>query len=83
IFLQIFNAWYDTGRDKARPIAELITELDSGLRQPADGTNPFGVAWSELDDVQRRRVIDAHRLVYRSESSVYWSPCLGTVLSNE
>ncbi|MCW2526798.1 MAG: leuS, partial [Pseudonocardiales bacterium] len=69
IFLQIFNAWYDTGRDKARPISELIAELDSGLRLPAEGTNPFGVAWSELDDVQRRRVIDAHRLVYRSESS--------------
>src|SRR5882757_1985106 len=30
IFLQIFNSWYDTERDVARPIDELIAELSSG-----------------------------------------------------
>ena len=51
IFLQIFNSWYDTGADRARPIGELIAELDAGTRQPGTGTNPSGRPWAELSDV--------------------------------
>ena len=36
-------------------------ELDAGTREPADGTNPSGLPWSELDEVSRRTVVDAHR----------------------
>ena len=83
IFLQIFNAWYDTALDKARPIAELTAELDAGEREPADGANPFGRPWAELGEIERRQVVDNHRLAYRAESTVNWAPGLGTVLSNE
>jgi leucyl-tRNA synthetase len=83
IFVQIFNAWYDHAVDRARPIAELISELDEGLRQPAEGTNPFHRPWDDLTDLERRQVIDNHRLAYRTESMVNWAPGLGTVLSNE
>jgi leucyl-tRNA synthetase len=83
IFLQIFNAWYDVLADKARPISELIAELDSGEREPAAGANPFDATWSELSEVQRRQVVDNHRLAYRAESMVNWAPGLGTVLANE
>ncbi len=83
IFLQIFNSWYDTTANKARPIAELISELDEGTRSPGEGTNPFGRPWFELDDVERRQVVDNHRLAYRAESTVNWAPGLGTVLANE
>jgi leucyl-tRNA synthetase len=83
IFLQIFNAWYDHTADRARPIAELVAELDAGTRQPAEGTNPFGRPWTELSELERRQVVDNHRLAYRSESTVNWAPGLGTVLSNE
>ncbi len=83
IFLQIYNAWYDDGLDKARPIAELIAEFDAGTREPRPDTNPFGAAWSELTAIQRRQVVDRHRLAYREESLVNWAPGLGTVLANE
>ena len=83
IFLQIFGAWYDHDADRARPVAELIDELDRGVRGPAEGTNPSGRPWSELDDVERRRVVDAHRLAYLHEAPVNWCPGLGTVLANE
>ena len=83
IFLQIFGSWYDAEADRARPIAELQAALEAGVRQPAEGTNPSGVAWPELDDLERRRVIDAHRLAYRREAPVNWCPGLGTVLANE
>ncbi len=83
IFLQIFNAWYDLDADKARPIAELEAGLASGSREPDPGTNPSGMAWADLDALERRRVIDAHRLAYLHEAPVNWCPGLGTVLANE
>jgi leucyl-tRNA synthetase len=83
IFLQIFNAWYDPIAGKARPIDELIAELDTYEREPLAGTNPFDKPWSELSAVERRQVIDNHRLAYRAEATVNWAPGLGTVLSNE
>ena len=43
IFLQIFNAWYDADADRARPIAELIDELERGVRATPDG-RPWAVA---------------------------------------
>jgi leucyl-tRNA synthetase len=78
IFLQIFNSWYDPDAGRARPIAELITEFGSGRRATPDGR-----PWSALTDVERRRIVDDHRLAYVSEAPVNWCPGLGTVLANE
>jgi len=78
IFLQIFNSWYDVGADRARPISELVSELDSGIREPDDGR-----AWGELDETGRRDYVDAHRLAYIADAPVNWCPALGTVLANE
>ncbi len=55
IFLQLFDSWYDTDADRARPVAELEAELDAGTREPAPGTNPSGTPWSELDASGRRK----------------------------
>jgi leucyl-tRNA synthetase len=78
IFLQIYNAWYDTAADKARPIAELVAEFESGARVLDDGRD-----WSALSGGERADVVDAHRLVYRADAVVNWCPGLGTVLANE
>lgn len=78
IFLQIYNAWFDTAAAKARPIAELIAEFDSGARQLDDGRQ-----WAQLSAGERADVIDGYRLVYRADSMVNWCPGLGTVLANE
>lgn len=78
IFLQIYNAWFDPSVDKARPIAELIAEFDSGSRTLDDGRS-----WQELDAAGRADVVDSYRLVYRADSLVNWCPGLGTVLANE
>ena len=91
IFLQIFESWYDQdavradgGRGKARHISELEDELATGARAvpQVDGVRE-GVPWVELDPVERRRVLDAHRLAYVSQTPVNWCPGLGTVLANE
>ncbi len=78
IFLQIYDAWFDTAANKARPIAELIAEFESGTRPLADARQ-----WATLSAGERADVIDAHRLVYRADSMVNWCPGLGTVLANE
>ncbi|OBB96623.1 leucine--tRNA ligase [Mycobacterium sp. 852002-40037_SCH5390672] len=78
IFLQIYNAWFDTAANKARPIAELVAEFDSGVRALEDGRD-----WAGLSAGERADVIDGHRLVYRADSMVNWCPGLGTVLANE
>jgi leucyl-tRNA synthetase len=78
IFLQIYNAWFDPVQNKARPIAELVAEFDSGARTLDDGR-----VWSQLSAGERADAVDAHRLVYRADSLVNWCPGLGTVLANE
>lgn len=78
IFLQIYNAWFDTAANKARPIAELVAEFESGARRLEDGRD-----WATLSVGERADVIDGHRLVYRADSMVNWCPGLGTVLANE
>ncbi len=78
IFLQIYNAWFDPSVGKARPIAELVSEFDSGARVLDDGRR-----WAELPASDRADVVDSYRLVYRADSMVNWCPGLGTVLANE
>jgi leucyl-tRNA synthetase len=78
IFLQIFNAWYDTEANRARPIAELEAEFEAGTRAV-----PNGRKWTDLSTVEQRELVDSYRLVYTSAAPVNWCPGLGTVLANE
>ncbi|MFC6020399.1 leucine--tRNA ligase [Plantactinospora solaniradicis] len=78
IFLQVYNSWYDEAAAKARPVADLIAEFSAGTRSTPDGR-----PWAELSEVERRRIVDDHRLAYVSEAPVNWCPGLGTVLANE
>jgi len=96
IFLKIYDSWYDTERKRARPIAELIAEFESGAREvrlnPAAaeytgaGDLPGGTRvgpWKEIDAETRRMIIDSHRLAYVARQTVNWCPRLGTALANE
>jgi leucyl-tRNA synthetase len=84
IFLQIYNAWYDDGLGRARPIGELVAAFESGAMSCAhDEHNPGGVAWGGLSAGSRAAIVDDRRLAYLSEAPVNWCPALGTVLSNE
>ncbi len=96
IWLQAYNAWYDTEQDRARPIDELIAEFNSAARPPmlnpqaaeysGAGDLPEGTrlaAWNELDPDVQRMVIDSYRLAYTARQTVNWCPKLGTALANE
>ncbi len=77
IFLQLFGSWFDETQQRARPISELVTELEEGERD-ADG-----VGWRNLPEDDRRSYLDSQRLAYIDEVPVNWCPALGTVLANE
>ena len=49
IFNRIFNAWYDTDAQRARPIDELIAEFEAGARPTPDGR-----PWADLTAGERR-----------------------------
>jgi leucyl-tRNA synthetase len=78
IFRQIFESWFDETQQKARPISELVAELDSGARNLRDGRD-----WSSLSEAEKRTALLDYRLAYISEAPVNWCPALGTVLANE
>ncbi|GAA2160464.1 leucine--tRNA ligase [Pedococcus bigeumensis] len=85
IFTQIYDAWYDPeavrpdgGTGRARPIAELVAQFESG-----DRPTPDGRSWADLSSAERSEVLDDFRLAYTSQAPVNWAPGLGTVLSNE
>ncbi|GGY83959.1 leucine--tRNA ligase [Streptomyces nitrosporeus] len=78
IFLQIFNSWYDTEADRARPIDELVAQFESGERPTPDGRD-----WAALSGAERADVLGRYRLAYASDAPVNWAPGLGTVLANE
>ncbi|MCD2262611.1 leucine--tRNA ligase [Dietzia aurantiaca] len=95
IFLQIHGSWYDpeaparttdggehaTRTGRARPIAALREQFVSGSRPLPSGFADR--AWDDLSPAEQEKVLDAHRLVYLSDSMVNWCPGLGTVLANE
>ena len=83
IFLQIFDSWYDDDADRARPIAELIAEFESGAREPLSEANPDGGPGPSSTTARAARVVDSYRLAYLDEAPVNWCPALGTVLANE
>ncbi len=74
IFVQIFNSWYDADAKKARPIADLVAQFDSGDRAVPGSTR----AWSELNAAERADVLSQYRLAYASDAPVNWCPGLGT-----
>ena len=78
IFLQIYNSWFDEEQQKARPMSELIKELEVGKRKTKDGRY-----YADLTKEEQRQALDEFRLVYLSNSTVNWCPGLGTVLANE
>ncbi|MCH5236946.1 MAG: leucine--tRNA ligase [Muribaculaceae bacterium] len=87
-FLQMFNSYYDTKLQKARPIAELITHLET------EGTKDLNAAgskdlsftaeeWKNFSEKEKSDVLMNYRIAYQGESMVNWCEALGTVLAND
>ena len=71
-FLQMFNSYYDTALQKARPISELIAKWEAN-----DPT------WKTLSEKEQQERLMNYRIAYLSDTKVNWCPALGTVLAND
>src|SRR5439155_909357 len=82
IFLALYESWYDPEADVARPVAELVADMDAGRRElPPVGDRRR--AWPAMDARERAEALDRLRLAYLDDVTVNWCPALGTVLANE
>ena len=70
-FLKMFGSYYDTQRQCARPIGELIEKFRSEGK------------WDGLSPKEQSDLLMQYRIAYQGETSVNWCPQLGTVLAND
>ncbi|MGM1427856.1 leucine--tRNA ligase [Sphingobacterium lactis] len=89
IFMQLFNAWYNTDSDRAESIDTLVAKFEengsAGIHAVADDdTQEFtAAAWKSFTEAEQQRELLKYRLAFLRESTVNWCPALGTVLAND
>ena len=87
-FIQMFESYYDTKLQKARPIAELVKHFEE------KGTEDIHAActkemhftaeeWKKMDEKQKSDVLMNYRIAFQANTMVNWCPKLGTVLAND
>ncbi len=87
-FQQMFNSFYCTSCQKAKPIAHLIEKFDKsgteGIHAACTEELCFTAEeWRSMDEVKQQEVLMNYRLAYLGETMVNWCPQLGTVLAND
>ena len=88
IFIQLFNSWYNTAKDKAEDISLLISTFESSGNKDVQAVHShewlFTAAdWKSFDEKTKAEILLNYRLAYISEAMVNWCPALGTVLAND
>jgi len=88
IFKQIFNSWYCTEEDKAKPIDSLVARFKAEgnllVKSVSDEVAAFTAKeWGAKTKKQQEEVLLSYRLAFRSETLVNWCAELGTVLAND
>ncbi|GAD04577.1 leucyl-tRNA synthetase [Porphyromonas crevioricanis JCM 15906] len=88
VFLQLFNSYYDTAEQKAKPIASLIKQFENsgsnGVMAYTGAEISFSAQeWQSMRLQAQSEILMNYRLAYLGESMVNWCPALGTVLAND
>ncbi|HEY0656675.1 MAG TPA: leucine--tRNA ligase [Chryseosolibacter sp.] len=94
IFLQIFDSWYNRGKQKAENIKQLVSifESEGNKNHPfpnakfvlANGSTTFTSAeWKSFDAKTKEEILMQYRLAYLAYTDVNWCEALGTVLAND
>ncbi|MDE6651280.1 MAG: leucine--tRNA ligase [Paramuribaculum sp.] len=87
-FIQMFNSYYDTKAQAARPIAELIEHFEKfgskDIHAACSKELEFTAAeWKAMDDKAKSDTLMNYRIAYLGNTMVNWCPKLGTVLAND
>ncbi len=88
IFQLLFDSYYDTGADKAKPIAELIAHFETsgseGVKAANQNDQTFtAVEWKAMSAVEQSDILTNFRMAFRKVAYVNWCEVLGTVLAND
>lgn len=87
-FIKMFESYYDTAADAARPIADLVAHLEQhgtkGLHAAASRELDLTPEqWKAMDSKEKSDTLMNYRLAYLGNTMVNWCPALGTVLAND
>ncbi|HET9057712.1 MAG TPA: class I tRNA ligase family protein [Chitinophagaceae bacterium] len=87
IFLQLFNSYYNRGKQKAESITQLI-KLFEQHGSAAPGIAPSALSftpqeWKAFDNAKKQTILMDYRLAYCGYGEVNWCEALGTVLAND
>ncbi len=89
IFLKLYGSWFDTEKNKARPIEDLEKVFakngNANVAAACDATvQTFSKQeWKAFSEKEKHDVLMKYRLAYEGYSEVNWCPELGTVLAND
>jgi leucyl-tRNA synthetase len=78
IFLELFNSYFCSTQQKARPIADLIEKYKT------KGNSHFSAEqWNAFTKPEQEVILMKRRLAFSSFGEVNWCEALGTVLAND
>lgn len=87
-FIKMFNSYFDTAAQKAKPITELVAAFEK------NGTEGVTAAcseellftadeWKAMSEKEQQQTLLNYRIAYLGDTMVNWCPKLGTVLAND
>ena len=87
-FIQMYEHWYDTEKNKARPVKNLVKLFEKSGNQSIPAAHScitlFSASeWAQFNELQKENILQDYRLAYRAETMVNWCSALGTVLAND
>ncbi|NLA15553.1 MAG: leucine--tRNA ligase [Bacteroidales bacterium] len=88
VFLKMFDHWYNTEVDKAKPIEELKEIFNRRGNEQIHAAHhcekSFTAAqWNDFSENEKEDILMCYRIAYLGETFVNWCPHLGTVLAND
>ncbi|MCM1293059.1 MAG: leucine--tRNA ligase [Bacteroides sp.] len=88
-FIRMFNHYFDTKANAARPITDLINHFEKygneGVNSACsdDSLSFKAEQWNAMDEKQKSDTLMNYRIAYLGNTMVNWCPKLGTVLAND
>jgi len=87
-FIEMFNHYYDTALDCARPVSELIANFEKRGTEGVHAacTKPIeftAESWNSMSEKEKSDVLMNFRIAFQANTMVNWCPKLGTVLAND
>ncbi|MGL4325932.1 MAG: leucine--tRNA ligase [Tannerellaceae bacterium] len=87
-FIKMFNSYFNTAAQKAKPITELVAAFEK------NGTEGVTAAcseellftadeWKAMSEKEQQQTLLNYRIAYLGDTMVNWCPKLGTVLAND